>query len=228
MMLNARLVAFVPCMLAVVVTTSFAQTSGPSAQPRDYGYVAALAGATFGQGSSADAPTSAMFAGEYGEWVTNNVQAHVTISYLDNLMATGLQDDLDTLSAGLTNLTGVPWSLSGRDRAVTLVAGGKYLFGESTIRPYLGAGVGIINIKRRIVDPRVGNVTSAVLSEFGVGDSELALEPQTRPLVQMGAGVAFAAGRATHVDIGYRFMKAFHLANAPDFSQLSIGIGYRF
>jgi len=228
MMLNARLVAFVPCVLAFVVTTSFAQTAGPSAQPRDYGYIAALSGATFGQGSSADVPTAVMFAGEYGEWVTRNIQAHVTISYHDNLMATGLQDDLDTLSTNLTTLTGVPWSLSGRDRAVTLIAGGKYLFGESTVRPYLGAGAGIINIKRRIVDPRVGNVTSEVLSEFGVGEAELTSEPLTRPLLQIGAGVAFAAGRATHVDIGYRFMKAYHLANAVDFSQLSIGIGYRF
>jgi hypothetical protein len=109
-----------------------------------------------------------------------------------------------------------------------MVAGAKYLIGESAVRPYVGGGAGIINLKRTVSDPQVGDVTSAVLTEFGIGESALTSKGQTRPLMEATVGVAIAAGRATYVDVGYRFRRAFRLSETLDFGQFAAAIGVRF
>jgi hypothetical protein len=144
-------------------------------------------------------------------------------------MDQSLRDSLTARAAKLTTLTGDIWSLSGRDRGVSLVAGGKYVVGNGTIRPYVGAGGGIINLKRTVVDAQVGDVTRAVFNDYRLGDADLSLATEgiTRPIVEAAVGVAIGAGH-THFDIGYRYRSAFRLANKLDFSQVTAGIGYRF
>jgi hypothetical protein len=223
MMMLTKSAALVPCMLLVTSAMGFAQQPPDAPQaPRERIYVSAATGASIGP------QTAAVFAGEFGERMHRNVQAYLTISYHENLMDSGLRGDLSLLSAGLTSATGVPWRLRGRDRGVSLVAGARYLIGESSVRPYVGGGAGVINLKRTISDAQVGDVTSAVLTEFGIGESALTSEALTRPLVEASVGVAIAAGRATYIDLGYRFRRAFHLSESLDFGQLSAGIGVRF
>ena len=220
-----RSAALVPCMLVMVSTMTFAQqpaASSSSVPTRQRAYASASTGASFGP------QTAAVFAGEYGERVSRNVQAYVTISYHENLMQGDISDDLAALSAGLTTTTGVPWNLQGRDRGVAFVAGAKYLFGSSSVRPYITGGGGVINVTRTVTDPRVGDVTSAVLTEFGIGEFALTTKSQTRPLIAGGVGVAISAGRATYLDFGYRHHRAFHLSEALDIGQFSAAVGVRF
>lgn len=215
--------AFLPCMLVMASTMAFAQQPAGLPQPtRQRAYVSALSGATFGP------ETAAMFAGEYGERISRNVQAYVTISYHEDLMDAAIRDDLSQLSAGLTAVTGVPWSLQGRDRGVAMIVGGRYLFGNSAIRPFIGGGGGVINVRRTITDPQVGDVTTAVLTEFGIGQLSLTTEAVTGPLVEANVGVSVSAGRATYFDVGYRYRKAFHVSDDLAFGQFSAGVGVRF
>ena len=212
-----------PCILAIVSTPAFAQQAPrPTQLPRQRAYVAAVTGASFGP------ETAAMFAGEYGERINRNTQAYINISYHENLMDSSISDDLSALNAGLTNLTGVTWNMQGRDRGVAMVAGARYLIGDGRIRPYLNGGAGIINIRRSIIDTRVGDVTSAVLNEFGIGELSLTSQAVTRPLVEGGAGVAVSAGRATYIDVGYRFRRAFQGSEPLDFGQFAAAVGVRF
>jgi len=213
-----------PCMLVMTSAIAFAQQpAGAPQSARDKIFVSAASGASFGP------ETAAVFAGEFAERINrSNAQAYLTLSYYENLMDAGIRDDLALLSTGLTNVTGIPWRLSGRDRGVSLVVGAKYLIGQSAVRPYVGGGAGIINVKRTISDPLVGDVTSAVLTEFGIGESSLTSTALTRPLVEANVGIAIAAGRATYVDFGYRFRRAFHLNEQLDFGQFSVAIGARF
>ena len=195
----------------------------PGAPVRERGYIAAQAGAVSGP------PTAVVFSVEYGERVHSDVQAYATLSYVENLMRRELRDDVRNLAALLSVVTNDPWDLRGRDRGVVLTAGGKYLVGDEVVRPYVGAGAGIMNLKRTIVEAHLGNVTTAVFNDFNVGDGLLSLSASsvTTPLVEAIAGVAIGAGH-THVDVGYRYRRAFRLADRLDFSQLSVGIGYRF
>lgn len=214
----------VPAMMALGAPPAFAQQQAPQPPQRDYGWVAAAAGFTFGS----ETQRAATFSGEYGEDVHPRVQAHVTISYFENVMRQELNDDLEILSLGLTQVSGIPWNLQGRERAVTAVAGGRYLVAtQGAIRPYVGGGGGVINLKRTIVDARVGNLTSAVLTDFGIGDFALVSSSVTRPLLEGAFGVGFYNG-PVYVDVGYRYKRAFHLSAPLDLSQVVAGIGYKF
>jgi hypothetical protein len=192
---------------------------------RDDGWVSGIAGAAFGSQTQANAT----FAVEYGDDIDSHAQAYLTLSYFENLITTDLRDDLEQLSANLTATTGIPWDLHGSDRGVTLIAGARYLpVSSGLIRPYVGGGAGVINLDRTIADVRVGEVTTAVLNEFGVGSLSLATKAITRPVVEASAGVAFYNG-PVYVDVGYRYKRAYRINSTQlSFSQGVVGIGYRF
>jgi len=208
-------------VLALVAAGSVSAQQVATA-PIERGYIAAQAGAISG-------PAAPVFAVEYGDNMHRRAQAYLTLSYFENLMRQTMRDDVTTLGTSLSALTGTPWELNGRDRGVTLTTGAKYLFGNGNTRPYVGAGAGIISLRRTVTEARIGDVTAAVFNDFSVGDADLSLSTKslTRPLVEAGAGVGFLRGN-TYFDIGYRYRRAFRLASTVDFSQLTAGIGYSF
>jgi len=212
-------------VLALVSSVSaFAQSAPASAlkaEPR--WYLAAIGGAV------ARPQTEPVFGVEIAQNLGRHGQAYTTLTYFENLMTQSLHDGLDARAATLTTLTGDTWTLSGRDRGVAFVAGGKYLIGNGTVRPYVGGGAGVINIKRTVVEARLGDVTRAVFNDYQLGDADLSLSTLglTRPVVEAAVGVGIGSGR-THFDIGYRFRSAFNMATRLDFSQVTAGIGYRF
>jgi hypothetical protein len=211
-------------VLVCAATPAFAQEPiGPGV--RDDGWVSGIAGAAFGSQTQANAT----FAVEYGDDMHPNAQAYLTLSYFENLITTALRDDLAQLSAALTATSGIPWNLHGSDRGVTLIAGARYLpVSSGLIRPYVGGGAGVINLDRTIADVRVGEVTTAVLNEFGVGSLSLATEAITRPVIEGSVGIAFYNG-PVYVDVGYRYKRAYRINTSQlGFSQGVLGIGYRF
>jgi hypothetical protein len=223
--MNAR--HSIPAAVALAIVSSvsaFAQGSqapGAKAEPR--WYVAAIGGAV-------SRPTTApVFGVEVAEHVGRHAQAYVTFSYFENLRERSLRDALDARAAQLTTLTGDTWSLTGRDRGVAFVAGGKYVAGSGTFRPYVGAGIGAMNLRRTVVEGRLGDVTRAVFNDFELGDAELSLatEGVSSPLVEATFGVGIGSGR-THVDIGYRYRRSFRMTAPLEFSQVVAGVGYRF
>jgi hypothetical protein len=217
----------IPAAVVVVVisaVSAFAQaTSAPGAgSPEPRFYVAAIGGAV------SRPPTAPVFGVEVAQNVGRRAQAFATLSYFENLMRQTLRDGLDATATRLATLTGEPWSLSGRDRGVAFVAGARYVFSSGSIRPYVGAGAGIINLKRTVFDPRIGDVTRAVFNDFDLGEADLtSTEGINRPLIEAAFGVGIGSGR-THFDIGYRYRTAYRTAAPVDFSQVSAGIGYRF
>jgi opacity protein-like surface antigen len=219
---SLSLVMFV---LLIVSGSASAQDSdvrnGGSARQR--GYISAVAGTTFATETS---PTVAV---EYAENLGRYVQGYATFSYFDNLVNDATLDELRSVGTMLTSLTGSSWNFDARDRGIAFVAGGKFLVPTGTgIRPYVGGGAGAIKVTRTITERVRGDLTSAVIGEgltdptFSTADSSA-----TKPMVEGIVGVGIAAG-PTHVDVGYRYRKAFHFATPLDFGQFSVGIGYRF
>jgi len=221
----AKSVSLGSCFVLAFAGSALAQQAtqlGLAAPPEQGIYAAAVAGSSFGP------PRATTLAVEYGEHIHRNVQAYATLTYFENLMRQDMRDDLSLLSSTLSTVTGTTWDLQGRDRGVAFIVGAKYLVRTGdTVQPYLGPGAGAIGIKRKITEPRVGNVTAAVLTDFGLGELSLTTTGLTRPIVEAAAGVGIAAGR-TYVDIGYRYRRAFHMTGPYDFSQLAVGIGMRF
>jgi hypothetical protein len=195
---------------------------GPISTPEQRGYVAALAGVEF------EPPTRPVFSVEYGENLNRDVQAYATFSYIENLMKRGLQDDLTATADLVTRLTGDRVEFIGRDRGLVFAAGAKYLIPASeAVRPYVGGGAGVLNIRRTIREPRLGDVTKAILGDFGLGEIEYTGVSLTRPMLEAALGVGVVAGQ-TYIDVGYRYRRAFHIGEQFDFSQFSAGIGFKF
>ena len=221
-----RSIVLVPIVaLAIAGSASGQQIAqgGRAVVPEQRGYVAAMAGAASGP------PTAPVLSVEFGDNVGRHAQGYATLSYFDNLMRQSMRDEVATLGTALSTLTGDRWELSGRDRGVALAAGGKYLIGGGAIRPYVGAGAGVMFLKRTVTEARIGDVTAAVFNDFDVGESELSLAVTNlkRPLAEGAVGVGIVAG-STYVDVGYRYRRAFRLTNSLVFSQLSVGVGYKF
>jgi hypothetical protein len=210
---------------AALVLTAGAASAQPATEAAPRGSVSVFSGFEFVLDGGADV----LIAAEYGEHVTPDVQAYVAFTYFEDLMSPGVQDEVADLSAGLGVLTGTPWDLTARDRGVSLVGGAK-VFGSrgSRARPYFGAGAGVLNLRRTIREARVGDVTTAVFNDFGVGQAELAVGSQTVPVVELLGGLGYFAARNTYIEIGYRYRRPFRLTDGLHMSQISAGIGYRF
>lgn len=207
-------------VLAIASPARAQQPARPASTPVGI-YLAAQGGALL------QPRTAAAFGVEFGERIHRHVVTYAALSYFEDLMDTALTDQLATVSRTLTARTARSWDLRGRDRGVGLVVGAKYLVGTGTVKPYVGAGAGALALHRTITDSRAGDVTAATFTEFNVGDASLTTRTVTRPLTEASVGVDFDFGR-THVDVGYRYRRAFHLSLTPDFSQAVIGVGVNF
>jgi opacity protein-like surface antigen len=185
-----------------------------------------------GGGASISTPQNALtLSAEIAENVTPSVQVYMSAAYYDNLMSQAARDQLARTGAALTAITGTPWVFEGRDRGRSFTVGGKVLVPTGTqIRPYVGGGVGAINLRRTIREQSRGNMTKTYLEQFGSADG--VVDPTqgntTRPMAEVALGVGAAISRA-YVDVGYRYRKAFHNVNQSfDVSQVGVAVGLKF
>lgn len=219
-----RNVSLMSCFVLLTATVASAQQRpATSTAPLDRGYMTGAAGASFSD------TRAATFGVEIGERLNPSTQAYVTFNYFDNLFNNEAGSNLSTLADTLTRTTGQRWQFNGRDRGMAFSGGAKYLLARgSSVRPYVGGGPGVINIRRTIVDRTLGDVSNAVIGVFGAPDGVInASEASTfKPMAEFITGVGLASGR-TYVDVGYRFRKVFH-AESLTFSQFSVGVGMRF
>ena len=172
----------IPTALLFALASSVSAFAQATAAPEPHFSIMAIGGAV------SRPPTAPAFGVEIADHVAPHVQVYTTFSYFENLMRQTLRDDLDTTATRLATLTGDPWSFTGRDRGIGVVAGAKYVFGGGAIRPYVGGGFGVLNLKRTVLDGRIGDVTQAVLNDFDLGEADLVtVEGVNKPLVEVGA-----------------------------------------
>jgi hypothetical protein len=186
-------------------------------------YVAAVVGA-----ATVGSQTAPTIAAEFGESVTRNSQAYVSLSYFDNVMTDRMRANLAAAAETIELITGTTRSFTGRDHALAFTAGGKFVVG-TRVRPYIGAGAGAINIHRTINETSLGDVTEAFAEQTGFGDGVVTagLTEAIKPLGEVVAGIGFLTGNA-YFDIGYRYRRAFHVATPVEFSQVTVGIGAKW
>lgn len=219
-----RPVAFVSMLLGAV--PALAQQAPPAGREPLRGYLIA------GAGSSVSTPQTALTVNaEIAENVTSDVQVYISAAFYDDIMSQAAKDEIALVGDALESITLQPWSLEGRDRARSFTVGGKFLVPTgSPVRPYIGGGLGVLNIHRFIRDQFRGNITDAYGAQFGSADGvfDPTQDNTNHPMAEVAAGVGAAIRRA-YVDIGYRWRKGFHNVNdSVEVSQVGVSVGVKF
>jgi hypothetical protein len=212
---------------ALVAVPAFAQQRPSVAgQERLRGYLIA------GGGAATSTPQNSLtLSAEVAENVTSDIQVYMGAAYFDNVMSQASRDQLARTGAALTAITGSPWVFDGRDRARSFTVGARYLIPASaSIRPYVGGGIGAINLRRTVHEQSRGNITTAYLAQFGSADG--VVDPTqsntNRPMTEVAVGVGAAVKKA-YIDVGYRWRKAFHtLDDTFEISGVGAAVGLKF
>ncbi len=218
-------IAIVSVAAVTCATPALAQNREAPAPRWARGYLIAGASALVSN------PVSPVFSTEIAERVTSDIQVYVAFTYYDNLMSDETQAELDDVSTQLSFATGTSWDFEGRDRGRSFTAGAKYLLPTATpLRPFVGAGIGVINLRRTISEQSRGNLTAAYVSQFGssYGMVDVSQTNTNRPLGEFTAGVAMVVRKA-YIQFDYRFGKPFHTGDGGyDISTAGVSAGVAF
>jgi hypothetical protein len=180
------------------------------------GLVGGRIGATFGT------EAAPFFAGEIAGNVTRDMQIYGAFGRLNNVLPSSVQDDLDDVSAALTALTRVRWDFEATAPAFVGTGGVRYLIPTgATARPYAMGGLGFGNIRLKVKEVDLGDVTDDLMDEGYLDDDTI-----NKLAFECGGGVIVPFGR-TYVDVGYRFMK-FVDAEEVNISRAYVGFGVTF
>jgi opacity protein-like surface antigen len=211
--------------------TASAVLSGSAAAQQRSG-PAPVRGYLIGGGGAAIEPNrSASISAEIAENVHPNIQIYANAAYYDNLLSDASRNQLTAVAQELTIATGTPWEFSGRDQGRSFSFGAKLVKATGGMRPYVGAGIGVLNVRRTIVERFRGNLTDSFVAEFGSADGVLDVTQTNtnKPLGEVGAGVGFVVGRRGYVDFGYRYRKPFHTPGpSSNISNVNVAAGVKF
>lgn len=183
-----------------------------------------------GGGASVVPNRSTTISAEIAENVTRKIQVYGNVSFYDNLMTDVARDQLLAAADALTVATGTPWQFTGRDRGRSFSFGAKYLMSSAgTFRPYIGTGIGVINLRRTIIERSRGDLTESFIAQFGSVDGvvDVTQSNTNRPMGEVAAGFGVVIRRG-YVDFGYRYRKAFHTGQSFNVSNVSVLAGVRF
>lgn len=216
--------------ISVVVIAGAVLTGSAAAQQRSA--PAPLRGYLIGGGGASIEPNrSASISAEIAENVHPNIQIYANAAYYDNLLSDASRNQLTAVAQALTVATGTPWEFSGRDRGRSFSFGAKFVKSTGGFRPYVGTGIGAINLRRTVIERFRGNLTESFLAEFGSADGvvDVKLTNTNKPMGEIAAGVGVVVGRRGYVDFGYRYRKAFHAPGQSfNISNVGVAAGVKF
>jgi opacity protein-like surface antigen len=174
-----------------LVCWALAWPSMASAQER--GHIAGVVGVTF------QSQTDGVFGAEVAVNVGPVLQIYGGVNLMQNVLPRSVQGNLDDFSRGLTAATGTVWDFNASARAVTGVGGVRLrLPTGSAWRPYAIAGAGIANVRLKVREIDLGDITNDVAQELGSDPSA------TRPFLELGGGLEVPVG-VLFIDAGYRY-----------------------
>jgi opacity protein-like surface antigen len=180
-------------------------------------YAMGVAGVTF------QSEASSLFGGEFGGFVTRDLQVYGQVGQMINALPSDIQDDLDDLGETLTLLTGTRWEFDGKLPATYFGGGVKYLIPTGVaVRPYVIGGISGARFDLSVREIDLGEITDELVDEGYLDPSDV---KATKAGFEAGGGIHVPIG-ALLLDGGYRYMKFFD--SEIQVSRFVFGIGARF
>ena len=178
-------------MLAVVMA--------PVMSAQERGFVRGLGGVTLG-----GAETSMTAGAGFGVRINRHLDVFAEAGLVQNVMTSGLQDELDSLAALFALEHGVPVDLGLRLPSQYGLIGSRFNMPTgSMVSPFveIGGGAGRVDLDQRI---EVLGIDFTPMVEEELGALEF-----TKLLLAGGAGIHISVTRKLGFDVGYRYHRIF-------------------
>jgi opacity protein-like surface antigen len=186
------------------------------------GYVEAVAQSAFGN------VTSQSFGVELGVKVWSTVQVFADVGYTRDTAPAALGTAAQGI-AGFLSQTNSGVTFSGKQPVAFGVAGLRYAFASSSkIEPYVLVGGGVAKVKKDVSFAINGTDVTATLPQLGVVLGTDLSGSETKPMLSIGVGAAWAAWQHLVVDFQYRYGRVFTSDEGLNISRAGVGLGVRF
>ena len=188
----------------------------------DHGYVEGVAQSAFGN------VTSQSYGVELGFTVAPHLQVFVEAGQTRNVATAALGAAAQTIAGGLSQ-TQANVGFSVKEPVTFGAAGVRVLVPVegSKVRPYVMGGVGMAQVKQNVTFTIGGTDVTSNLQQFNTVLGTDLSGDFTKPLLTLGAGVAYPIGRLV-LDFQYRFGRIFAEDEAINVNRAGIGVGVRF
>jgi hypothetical protein len=202
-----------------------AQTTAPSTQTtaESRGYAEAVAQSAFGN------VTSQSYGGEIGVTIMPGVQVFVEGGQTRDVSTTAIGAAAQQIAAYIAQGQGGV-TYKAREPVTFGVAGIRYLIpiAPSKVEPYVMVGGGVAQVKQNVTFAVNGTDVTSNMAQYGVVLGSDLSGKFTKPLVTVGAGVAWPVWQRLVLDFQFRYGRIFAEGGGINVSRAGLGLGVRF
>jgi opacity protein-like surface antigen len=213
---------FVALSISVLWLATPASAQSAAAGP-SRGYVEAVAQSAFGN------VTSQSFGVEGGVTVAERLSVFVEGGQMRDTSPSSVGASAQ-LVAGFLSQTQNGVAFSVRQPVTFGVGGIRYTPATSspTLAPYVLGGVGIARVRKDVAFSVGGTDVTGNVQQLGVVLGSDLSGSEIKPMLSVGAGVAWAAWRQLVVDFQYRYGRVLTSDQGLNTNRAGIGVGVRF
>jgi opacity protein-like surface antigen len=185
------------------------------------GYVEATAQSAFGN------VTSQSYGVEFGVTLASPLQVFVEAGQVLDVAPAGFGASAQ-LIAGFLSRTQPDVAFRLKEPAAFGLAGLRCLLSAGAVEPYVLAGGGIARVKKDVSFTVAGTDVTGNLQQFGVVLGTDLSGAETKPMLTLGAGVAWPAWQHMVIDFQYRYGRVLASDQGINVNRAGVGVGIRF
>lgn len=201
---------------------AYAQAPAPASAPASKGYIEGVAQSTFGN------VTSQSYGVEAGFSIAARLQVFGEVAHVNDTSPASLSTAAQVIAGALSQTqSNVGYHA---EQPTTFGAGGiRFLFPTSPkVEPYVLVGAGVASVKKNVTYTINGTDVTGNLPQYGVVLGTDLSGTETKMMLDLGGGVAWAPWQKLVVDFQYRYGRVFTEDEGLNISRAGIGIGVRF
>jgi opacity protein-like surface antigen len=207
-----------------VLRPAAAQTQTPpkAPPPPTRGYLEAFGQSAFGN------VTSQAYGGEFGITVATDVQVFAEVGEIKNVATSELGTSADLIAGVLRQVQNATVTFTAKQPVTFGIGGVRYLIPTSiAARPYVLGGFGIARVSNDVTFQFDGADASNAIAQYVTLGSDLS-GASTKPMLSLGAGLAWPVWQHLIIDLQYRYGYIFADPSRISTNRVGGGIGVRF